>query len=126
MGLHPANNNFSLYCLKLKFKKVFQNFKNFIPKCFSSPQESKTYFSRFLDGSEPLKSGHVNRSNGSLSHLFLTRFYHGCHSKVTSLQALLRKAFRSPGVLVLGDFGIFCLFLPAIGKNKPKILTCFA
>ena len=26
-------------------------------------------------------------------------------SKVTSLQALLCKAFRSPGVLVLGDFG---------------------
>ena len=26
-------------------------------------------------------------------------------NKVTSLQALLRKAFRSPGVLVLGDFG---------------------
>ena len=33
-------------------------------------------------------------------------------NKVTSLQALLCKTFRSPGVLVLGDFGIFCLFLP--------------
>ena len=28
---------------------------------------------------------------------------------VTSLQALLRKAFRSPGDMFRGDFGIFCL-----------------
>ena len=52
----------------------------------------------------------------------------GCHSKVTSLQALLRKAFRSPGVLVLGDFGFSAYFFLALRarKNKPKILTCFA
>ena len=47
--------------------------------------------------------------------------------KVTSLQALLRKAFRTPGVLVLGDFGIFCLFLPRASREvkiNRKCLTC--
>ena len=47
--------------------------------------------------------------------------------KVTSLQALLRKAFRSPEVLVLGDFGIFCLFLPRASREvkiNRKCLTC--
>ena len=47
--------------------------------------------------------------------------------KVTSLQALLRKAFRSPGVLVLGDLGIFCLFLPRASRSvkiNRKCLTC--
>ena len=47
--------------------------------------------------------------------------------KVTSLQDLLRKAFRSPGVLVLGDFGIFCLFLPRASREvkiNRKCLTC--
>ena len=34
-------------------------------------------------------------------------------NKVTSLQ----KAFRSPGVLVLDDFGIFCLFLPLASRE---------
>ena len=46
---------------------------------------------------------------------------------MTSLQALLRKAFRSPGVLVLGDFGIFCLFLPRASREvkiNRKCLTC--
>ena len=48
-------------------------------------------------------------------------------NKVTSLQALLCKAFRSPGVLVLGDFGIFCLFLPRASREvkiNRKCLTC--
>ena len=35
----------------------------------------------------------------------------------SSFKALLRKAFRSPGVLVLGDFGIFCLFLPRASRE---------
>ena len=46
---------------------------------------------------------------------------------MTSLQALLRKVFRSPGVLVLGDFGIFCLFLPRASREvkiNRKCLTC--
>ena len=46
---------------------------------------------------------------------------------MTSLQALLRKAFRSPGVL--GDFGIFCVFLPCASREvkiNRKCLTCFA
>ena len=30
------------------------------------------------------------------------------------------KAFRSPGVLVLGDFGIFCLFLPRASREVKK------
>ena len=48
-------------------------------------------------------------------------------NKVTSLQALIRKAFRSPGVLVLGDFGIFCLFLTRASRElkiNRKCLTC--
>ena len=47
-------------------------------------------------------------------------------SKVTSLQALLRKAFRSPGALALGDFGIFCLILYCASRKKKikrKFLT---
>ena len=84
------------------FKKVSKNFlhPNFpipIAKCSSSHQDSKTFFSRFLDGSIPSKTGHVNREYGG-------------HSKVTSLQALLRKAFRSPGVLVIDDFGFSAYF----------------
>ena len=54
---------------------------------------------------------------------------YGGHSKVTSLQALLRKASRSPGDVFLGDFGIFCLFFFlgfAQEKNKPKIPHLFA
>ena len=48
-------------------------------------------------------------------------------NKVTSLQALLRKAFRLPGVLVLGDFGFSAyFFLVPIGKNKPKMPHLFA
>ena len=39
----------------------------------------------------------------------------------SSLQVLLRKAFRSPGVLVLGDFGIFGLFLP---RAKREVNHC--
>ena len=50
--------------------------------------------------------------------------------KVTSLQALLCKAFRSPGVLVLGDFGIFCLFLPRASRevkiNQNASLVCLS
>ena len=49
---------------------------------------------------------------------------------ISSLQALLRKAFRSPGVLVLGDSGIFGLFLPRakravkISRIHRKCLIC--
>ena len=48
--------------------------------------------------------------------------------KVTLLQALLRKTFRSPGVLVLGDFGFSAYFYLALarGKNKPKMPHLFA
>ena len=45
---------------------------------------------------------------------------------MTSLQALLRNAFRSPGVLVLDDFGIFCLFFSCASRKKKinrKFLT---
>ena len=48
-------------------------------------------------------------------------------NQVSSLQALLRKAFRSPRVLVLGDFGIFCLFLSRASREvkiSRKCLTC--
>ena len=48
-------------------------------------------------------------------------------SKVASLQALLRKAFRSPGALVLGDFGIFCLFFSCEEKKaENSSLVCLA
>ena len=42
-------------------------------------------------------------------HLQLN-FQLGYTSKVSSLQASLREAFRSPGLLVLGDFGFSAYF----------------
>ena len=62
-------------------------------------------------------STHRNPNSPNLNILtFLTWVYlphqlqHGYTSKVTSLQVLLRKTFRSPGVLVLGDFGFSAYF----------------
>ena len=68
---------------------------------------------------------HVLHANGPYTSCNQAATQEG--DKVTSLQALLRKAFRSPGVLVLGDFGIFCLILLRASREvkiSRKCLTC--
>ena len=87
------------------FKKISNNFLIQIARTKMFFMDSKTFFSRFLDGSAPFKTCHVNRTNGG-------------HSKVTSLQTLLRKAFRSPVDIFLGDFGIFCLIVSCASRKK--------
>ena len=116
--------NFFFHRILFVIKRIFPNSQIPIQKCSSSHPNRKTYFFPIFKW---LWTPQICISKIIWVSLPL-QLKHGSTSKVTSLQALLHKAFRSPGVLVkvTSDFLLIFTDRFAQEKNKPKILTCFA
>ena len=107
-----------IFIMLQKLSKNFLNPNCPIPiqKCSSSLQDSKTYFFTIF------------RWLCTLQNVSCKSYLWSSLHSVTSLQALLRKAFRSPEDIFLGDFEIFCLYFSCASWKKKisrKFLTSF-